>query len=165
MGMEWGCCCITAQMPFSWGQLSTREGEDRVGRASPPCLSRDVADLPSESPLQPPVPSSPQRPYTGGQRRGSAGGWEASLRFPAGVGKDAPRWRGHRGSVIPAPHCWGRGQRPPLPQPARPVPTPCGGPGHCPRRPSQWKPPVFSICTVFPLIFFSLLYFSMRCLQ
>lgn len=61
-----------------------------MGRASAPCSSRAVTELPNESPLQPQA-----APQPGSHTGGSAGAlqcWEASLRFAAGMGKDAPRW-------------------------------------------------------------------------
>lgn len=76
------------------------------GERISPCFSRTVAELQSESLLQPQSSSSPQRPHTGRQRRGSARGWEASLCFLAGVGRDAPRWPqglGHCGPVLMGP--------------------------------------------------------------
>lgn len=86
------------------------------GRQIPPCLGRAVAEL--QRSLQPQGFSSPQRPHTGGQCRGSAGDWEASLCFPSGVGKDAPRWPqglGHCGPVLlrPGSEPWAPTARPP----------------------------------------------------
>lgn len=123
LGVEWGCSSITAQ---GRGTAECREGEDGAGRARMGWGGREFPRARAELWLScKRVPSaatgsSAAQHTHGRQRRGSASGWEASLRFPCVF---LPGW----GRMLPAGHrarsLWGRCPR--LPQPARPVPTPC----------------------------------------
>lgn len=87
-----------------------------LGGRIPPRWSRDVAEPQSESPLQPWVPSLPQRLCIGRQSRGLCRQLGSIPVFPLGWGRMLPAAGGW---IIPALRCWGWGQRPSTPT-ARP---------------------------------------------